>query len=110
MAAEFSNSQAIAVKLIEQHPSAVFCTFATTADGKKIPFKKTGQGVARDTPPDQLYSASEVLTMDAAPAGDYLGIVMQTPSMSSGAYLVCLDVDMKHSTGATNIAIKRMAE
>jgi len=110
MAAEFSNSQAIAVKLIEQHPSAVFCTFATTADGKKIPYKKSGQGVARDTPPDQLYSASEVLTMDAAPAGDYLGIVMQTPSMSSGAYLVCLDVDMKHSTGATNIAIKRMAE
>ena len=54
---EFSNSQAIAVKLIEQHPSAVFCTFATTADGKKIPYKKSGQGVARDTPPDQLYSA-----------------------------------------------------
>lgn len=110
MAAEFTNSQAIAVKLIEQHPSAVFCTFATTSDGKKIPYKKSGQGVARDTPSDQLYSASEVLTMDAAPAGDYLGIVMQTPAMSQGAYLVCLDVDMKHSTGATNIAIKRMAE
>jgi RecA-family ATPase len=110
MAAEFTNSQAIAVKLIEQHPSAVFCTFATTSDGKKIPYKKSGQGVARDTPSDQLYSASEVLTMDAAPAGDYLGIVMQTPAMSQGAYLVCLDVDMKHSTSATNIAIKRMAE
>jgi len=110
MAVEFTNSQAIAVKLIEQHPSAVFCTFATTSDGKKIPYKKSGQGVARDTPSDQLYSASEVLTMDAAPAGDYLGIVMQTPAMSQGAYLVCLDVDMKHSTGATNIAIKRMAE
>jgi RecA-family ATPase len=107
---EFSNSQAIAVKLIEQHPSAVFCTFATTLDGKKIPYKKSGQGVARDTPADQLYSASEVLTMDAAPAGNYLGIVMQTPAMSQGAYLVCLDVDMKHSTGATNIAIKRMGE
>jgi hypothetical protein len=110
MADEFTHSQAIAVKLIEQHPSAVFCTFATTADGKKIPYKKSGQGVARDTPPDQLYSASEVLTMDAAPAGSYLGIVMQTPAMSQGAYLVCLDVDMKHSTSATNIAIKRMAE
>jgi RecA-family ATPase len=107
---EFSNSQAIAVKLIEQHPSAVFCTFATTLDGKKIPYKKSGQGVARDTTPDQLYSASEVQAMDAAPAGNYLGIVMQTPAMSQGAYLVCLDVDMKHSTGATNIAIKRMAE
>ena len=110
MADEFTHSQAIAVKLIEQHPSAVFCTFATTLDGKKIPYKKSGQGVARDTPSDQLYSASEVLTMDAAPAGDYLGIVMQTPAMSQGAYLVCLDVDMKHSTSATNIAIKRMAE
>jgi RecA-family ATPase len=109
-ATEFTNSKAIAVKLIEQHPSAVFCTFATTADGKKIPYKKSGQGVARDTTPDQLYSASEVQAMDAAAAGNYLGIVMQTPSMSSGAYLVCLDVDMKHSTGATNIAIKRMAE
>jgi hypothetical protein len=110
MADEFTHSQAIAVKLIEQHPHAVFCTFATTADGKKIPYKKSGQGVARDTPPDQLYSASEVLTMNAAPAGSYLGIVMQTPAMSQGAYLVCLDVDMKHSTSATNIAIKRMAE
>jgi hypothetical protein len=109
-ATEFTNSKAIAVKLIEQHPSAVFCTFATTADGKKIPYKKSGQGVARDTTPDQLYSASEVQAMDAAPAGSYLGIVMQTPAMSQGAYLVCLDVDMKHSTGATNIAIKRMAE
>jgi len=107
---EFSNSQAIAVKLIEQHPQAVFCTFATTADGKKIPYKKSGQGVARDTPAEQLYSASEVLSMNAAPAGNYLGIVMQTPAMSQGAYLVCLDVDMKHSTSATNIAIKRMAE
>ena len=110
MADEFTHSQAIAVKLIEQHPSAVFCTFATTLDGKKIPYKKSGQGVARDTPADQLYSASEVLTMHKAPAGDYLGIVMQTPAMSQGAYLVCLDVDMKHSTSATNIAIKRMAE
>jgi hypothetical protein len=109
-ATEFTNSKAIAVKLIEQHPSAVFCTFATTLDGKKIPYKKSGQGVARDTTPDQLYSASEVQAMDAAPAGNYLGIVMQTPTMSQGAYLVCLDVDMKHSTGATNIAIKRMAE
>jgi hypothetical protein len=106
----FTASQAVAAKLIEQHPDAVFCTFAVTADKKKIPYKKSGQGVARDTPIDQLYTASEVLAMTTAPAGDYLGIVMQSPAMSQGAYLVCLDVDMKHSTGATNIAIKRMAE
>jgi len=105
----FSRSQAVAAKLIEQHPDAVFCTFAVTADKKKIPYKKSGQGVARDTPIDQLYTASEVLAMTTAPAGDYLGIVMQSPAMSQGAYLVCLDVDMKNSTAATNIAIQRMA-
>ena len=106
----FTASKQIASKLIEQHPSAIFCTFATTSDGKKIPYKKSGQGVARDTPPDQLYSAIEVQAMDSAPFGGYLGIVMQSPAVSNDGYLVCLDVDMKHSTSPTNIAIKRMAE
>jgi len=105
----FRASQAVATRLIEQHPEAVFCTFAVTADKKKIPYKKSGQGVARDTPPEQLYNAQEVLAMTTAPAGDYLGIVMQSPAMSQGAYLVCLDVDMKHSTAPTNISIQRMA-
>ena len=106
----FTASKQIASKLIEQHPQAIFCTFATTSDGKKIPYKKSGQGVARDTPIDQLYSAIEVQAMDSAPFGGYLGIVMQTPAVSNDGYLVCLDVDMKHSTSPTNIAIKRMAE
>tara|TARA_R110000782_G_scaffold97167_2_gene181896 strand:+ start:440 stop:2650 length:2211 start_codon:yes stop_codon:yes gene_type:complete len=109
-AATFIDSKAIALKLIEQHPQAVFCTFATTADGKKIPYKKSGQGVARDTPADQLYSAQEVQAMDAAPYGSYFGLVMQSPAVSNDGFLVCLDVDMKHSTSPTNIAIKRMAE
>ncbi len=106
----FTASKQIALKLIEQHPQAIFCTFATTTDGKKIPYKKSGQGVARDTPNDQLYSAIEVQAMDSAPFGGYLGIVMQSPAVSNDGYLVCLDVDMKHSTSPTNIAIKRMAE
>ena len=106
----FTASKQIASKLIEQHPSAIFCTFATTSDGKKIPYKKSGQGVARDTPPDQLYSAIEVQAMDSAPFGGYLGIVMQSPAVYNHGYFVCLDVDMKHSTSPTNIAIKRMAE
>ena len=106
----FTASKQIASKLIEQHPQAIFCTFATTSDGKKIPYKKSGQGVARDTPPDQLYSAIEVQAMDSAPFGGYLGIVMQSPAVYNHGYFVCLDVDMKHSTSPTNIAIKRMAE
>jgi hypothetical protein len=106
----FAASKQIASKLIEQHPNAVFCTFATTNDGKKIPYKKSGQGVARDTPPDQLYSAIEVQAMDSAPFGGYLGIVMQSPAVYNHGYFVCLDVDMKHSTSPTNIAIQRMAE
>ena len=106
----FAASKLIATKLIEQHPQAIFCTFATTNDGKKIPYKKSGQGVARDTAPDQLYSAQEVQAMDAAPYGSYFGLVMQSPAVSNDGFLVCLDVDMKHSTSPTNIAIKRMAE
>ena len=106
----FTASKQIASKLIEQHPNAIFCTFSATSDGKKIPYKKSGQGVARDTPPDQLYSAIEVQAMDSAPYGGYLGIVMQSPAVYNHGYFVCLDVDMKHSTSPTNIAIKRMAE
>ncbi len=46
-----------------------------------------------------------------APHGQYLGLVQQRPIISaSGNYLVCLDVDMKHASGPTNVAIQRMAK
>jgi DNA polymerase III delta prime subunit len=49
--------------------------------------------------------------MEEAPHGQYLGLVQQRPIISaSGNYLVCLDVDMKHASGPTNVAIQRMAK
>ena len=106
----FSQSQSVACKIGAVAPDAVFCTFALQGS-KKIPYKRSGQGVARDTDPADLYNAEDVWTMEDAPHGQYLGLVQQRPIISaSGNYLVCLDVDMKHASGPTNVAIQRMAK
>jgi hypothetical protein len=106
----FSQSQTLACKIGAVAPDAVFCTFALQGS-KKIPYKRSGQGVARDTDPADLYNAEDVWTMEEAPHGQYLGLVQQRPIISaSGNYLVCLDVDMKHASGPTNVAIQRMAK
>jgi hypothetical protein len=106
----FQQSQSIACKIGAVAPDAVFCTFALQGS-KKIPYKRSGQGVARDTDPSDLYNAEDVWTMEDAPHGQYLGLVQQRPIISaSGNYLVCLDVDMKHASGPTNVAIQRMAK
>jgi hypothetical protein len=106
----FSQSQQVACKIGAVAPDAVFCTFALQGS-KKIPYKRSGQGVARDTDPSDLYNAEDVWTMEEAPHGQYLGLVQQRPIISaSGNYLVCLDVDMKHASGPTNVAIQRMAK
>ncbi len=106
----FSQSQTLACKIGAVAPDAVFCTFALQGS-KKIPYKRSGQGVARDTDPSDLYNAEDVWTMEDAPHGQYLGLVQQRPIISaSGNYLVCLDVDMKHASGPTNVAIQRMAK
>jgi hypothetical protein len=106
----FSQSQALACKIGTVAPDAVFCTFALQGS-KKIPYKRSGQGVARDTDPSDLYNAEDVWAMEQAPHGQYLGLVQQRPIISaSGNYLVCLDVDMKHASGPTNVAIQRMAK
>jgi hypothetical protein len=106
----FQQSQSIACKIGAVAPDAVFCTFALQGS-KKIPYKRSGQGVARDTDPTDLYNAEDVWTMEEAPHGQYLGLVQQRPIISaSGNYLVCLDVDMKHASGPTNVAIQRMAK
>jgi hypothetical protein len=106
----FSQSQTLACKIGAVAPDAVFCTFALQGS-KKIPYKRSGQGVARDTDPTDLYNAEDVWTMEQAPHGQYLGLVQQRPIISaSGNYLVCLDVDMKHASGPTNVAIQRMAK
>jgi hypothetical protein len=106
----FQQSQSIACKIGAVAPDAVFCTFALQGN-KKIPYKRSGQGVARDTDQSDLYNAEDVWTMEDAPHGQYLGLVQQRPIISaSGNYLVCLDVDMKHASGPTNVAIQRMAK
>jgi hypothetical protein len=106
----FQQSQSIACKIGAVAPDAVFCTFALQGN-KKIPYKRSGQGVARDTDSADLYNAEDVWTMEDAPHGQYLGLVQQRPIISaSGNYLVCLDVDMKHASGPTNVAIQRMAK
>jgi RecA-family ATPase len=106
----FSQSQQVACKIGAVAPDAVFCTFALQGS-KKIPYKRSGQGVARDTDPTDLYNAEDVWTMEQAPHGQYLGLVQQRPIISaSGNFLVCLDVDMKHASGPTNVAIQRMAK
>ena len=106
----FQQSQSVACKIGAVAPDAVFCTFALQGS-KKIPYKRSGQGVARDTDPTDLYNAEDVWTMEDAPHGQYLGLVQQRPIISaSGNFLVCLDVDMKHASGPTNVAIQRMAK
>jgi hypothetical protein len=106
----FSQSQSVACKIGAVAPDAVFCTFALQGS-KKIPYKRSGQGVARDTDPSDLYNAEDIWTMEDAPHGQYLGLVQQRPIISaSGNFLVCLDVDMKHASGPTNVAIQRMAK
>jgi hypothetical protein len=100
----------VACKIGAVAPDAVFCTFALQGS-KKIPFKRSGQGVARDTDPSDLYSAEDIWAMESCPCGQYLGLVQQRPIISpSGNFLVCLDVDMKHASGPTNVAIQRMAK
>ena len=106
----FSKSQSVACKIGAVAPDAVFCTFALQGS-KKIPYKRSGQGVARDTDPNDLYNAEDIWAMEEAPHGQYLGLVQQRPIISaSGNYLVCLDVDMKHASGPTNVSIQRMAK
>jgi hypothetical protein len=106
----FSQSQQVACKIGAVAPDAVFCTFALQGS-KKIPYKRSGQGVARDTDPSDLYNAEDIWAMEAPAHGQYLGLVQQRPIISaSGNYLVCLDVDMKHASGPTNVAIQRMAK
>jgi hypothetical protein len=106
----FSQSQQVACKIGAVAPDAVFCTFALQGS-KKIPYKRSGQGVARDTDPSDLYNAEDIWAMESCPHGQYLGLVQQRPIISaSGNYLVCLDVDMKHASGPTNVAIQRMAK
>jgi hypothetical protein len=103
----FSQSQNIALKLATVAPSALFCAF----NANKIPFKRSGQGVSKETPKEDLFNNEDVWAMESLPYGDYFGLVQQTPIQTQdGHLLVCLDVDMKRASTATNVAIQRMAK
>ena len=70
----FSQSQTLACKIGAVAPDAVFCTFALQGS-KKIPYKRSGQGVARDTDPADLYNAEDIWAMEQAPHGDRKSVV-----------------------------------
>jgi RecA-family ATPase len=104
----YLDSQRLAVRIGRLAPMH-FCTFAVTAEGRKTPYKKSGMGVARDTPTEQLYTSDDIEFMDEPPHGQYLGLVMQSPIPVGDKLLICIDVDMKHSTSPTSTAIQKMA-
>ena len=106
----FEQSQAVALKLGNVYPAANFCTFSVQ-NAKKIPRKRDGsQGVARDTPSEDLFTTEDVWAMESLPHGDYLGLVLQKAAViPDKGHLVVLDVDLKHSQTTTNIAIQKMA-
>ena len=93
-------------------PDALFCSFQVTDDGKKIPYNKSGQGVAADTPTHLLYTADELLNGTQIRPHHYWGVVMQHPTKDvfGQAYLTVLDVDMKRSDSPPDIRIGRLAK
>ena len=109
-ASTFDQSQTIALKLGNAYQAASFCTFSLDGS-KKIPHKRDGSmGVARDTPPESLFTTEDIWAMEAMPHGQYFGLVLQkAAAIPDRGHLVVLDVDLKHSQTTTNMAITKMA-
>ena len=109
-ASTFDQSQTIALKLGSAYQAASFCTFSLDGS-KKIPHKRDGSmGVARDTPPEYLFTTEDIWAMEAMPHGQYFGLVLQkAAAIPDRGHLVVLDVDLKHSQTTTNMAITKMA-
>ena len=109
-ASTFDQSQTIALKLGSAYQAASFCTFSLDGS-KKIPHKRDGSmGVARDTPPESLFTTEDIWSMEAMPHGQYFGLVLQkAAAIPDRGHLVVLDVDLKHSQTTTNMAITKMA-
>ena len=110
LASTFDQSQTIALKLGSAYQAASFCTFSLDGS-KKIPHKRDGSmGVARDTPPESLFTTEDIWAMEAMPHGQYFGLVLQkAAAIPDRGHLVVLDVDLKHSQTTTNMAITKMA-
>lgn len=104
------RSRRVALAIAQLCPEALFCTFYPTPDGRKIPYNKRGQGVAAETPAENLYTADEVKTA-SIPAGHLWGVVMHHPVRDPfGGLLTVLDVDMKRSDAPTDVRIQRLGK
>ena len=104
------RSRRVALAIAQLCPDALFCTFFPTADGRKIPYNKRGQGVAAETTTENLYTAAEVKTA-SIPSGHLWGVVMHQPIRDAfGGVLTVLDVDMKRSDSATDVRIQRLGK
>jgi hypothetical protein len=104
------RSRRVALAIAQLCPDALFCTFFPTPDGRKIPYNKRGQGVAAETPAENLYTADEVKT-SSIPSGHLWGVVMHHPTRDPfGGLLTVLDVDMKRSDAPTDVRIQRLGK
>jgi len=104
------RSRRVALAIAQLCPDALFCTFFPTPDGRKIPYNKRSQGVAAETPTENLYTADEVKTA-SIPSGHLWGVVMHQPIRDAfGGVLTVLDVDMKRSDSATDVRIQRLGK
>jgi hypothetical protein len=104
------RSRRVALAIAQLCPDALFCTFLPTPDGRKIPYNRRGQGVAAETPAENLYTAAEVKTA-SIPSGHLWGVVMHHPVRDPfGGLLTVLDVDMKRSDSTTDVRIQRLGK
>lgn len=101
----FENSQKAALKIGNAYPSALFCTFS--ANKKTLRQRDGTVGVSKET--TNLYTTDDIYSMESIPHGDYLGLFMQHPTITPQGHFVVLDIDLKRSETAANIAIQRMA-
>ena len=112
-----SRSLVVAQAIAAICPGALFCTFGvSTKAGRqvKMPFSKAGAGVSGTTPPEDLYSAHDILGVPQIPPGrgEYWGVVMHQPTYDPFGDLVLtiVDVDTKSSTAPRDIRLTKLSQ
>jgi len=115
-----SKSLVVARAIAAICPGALFCTFGvSTKAGRqvKMPFSKAGAGVSGTTPPEDLYSADDILRFPHNPQippgrGEYWGVVMHQPTYDPFGDLVLtiVDVDTKSSTAPRDIRLTKLSQ
>ena len=106
-----SGSKRVALAIAAICPSALFCTFLPSADGRKIPYNRQGRGVSDQTPKEDLYTAKQMQNT-SEPDGHYWGLYMHEPLLDcfETHLLTVLDVDMKRTSSSTDIRITKLAK